>query len=141
LKNPHLVVHLKEKHRAAHDTNRLLRSMKNIYEIQLVLKDYTKKPTHQITHIGGQMQNGTRWKLLCKEAMENIERGDTQYFIRRDGGLREYLVIGQHPLYGKFLSISGDTREPTTLLAMPEVIAAQRRSSSRCRSSRDLPIG
>jgi len=96
--------------------------MNSSHEIEFVLKDLSQRPQQQISHIGGRLPSGTQWKISTKEAMEAIRSGTARYFVRIDGGLRNYLVLSSHPLYGVFLTIAEDTREPSTLLGMPEVL-------------------
>jgi len=98
--------------------------MNSSHEIEFVLKDFSQRPQQQISHIGGRLPSGTQWKISTKEAMEAIRSDTARYFVRIDGGLRNYLVLNRHPLYGTFLTIAEDTREPTTLLGMPEVLEA-----------------
>jgi len=96
--------------------------MARLHEIEFVLKDLSQQPTHQITHIGGRLSNGSPWKITAKEAMETIRDEGPRYFIRVNGDKAETLVLCHHPLYGMFLTISPDQRIPATLLKMPEVI-------------------
>ena len=96
-----------------------------MHQIKFVLKDFSQIPSHQVSHIGGELANGIRWKITAKEALEGIRSGITRYFVRFDGGLKEYLTIGNHPLYGAFLTVEGDTREPKKLMGMPEVLVQE----------------
>jgi len=96
--------------------------MNTSYEIEFALRDPSQCPTQQITHIGGALPSGGIWKITTKEAMEAIRSGTTRYFVRIDGGLRNYLILRTHPLYGVFLTIEKDVREPKTLLSLPEVV-------------------
>lgn len=96
--------------------------MKNAHEILITIKDPKQKPLYQVTHIGGQLSNGATWKLPIKEAMNNMKSGLAAYYVRLDGGARNYLKIERHPLYGPFLTVTGEMREPKTLLALPEII-------------------
>lgn len=93
-----------------------------MHEIKFVLRDFSQTPSHQVTHVGGCLANGIRWKITAQEAIDGIKSGITRYFVRIDGGFKEYLSIGNHPLYGPFLTVDGDTRVPKKLLSMPEVL-------------------
>lgn len=99
---------------------------KTAHEIEFVLKDFSQRPQQQITHIGGRLPDGNgAWKISTQEAIESIRTGMARYYVRPDGGLRDYLIIGSHPLYGMFLTIAEDRREPKTLLALPETLEAE----------------
>lgn len=96
--------------------------MNNLYQIEFTLKDLSQRPQQQITHIGGRLADGNKWKITAQDAMEAIRTGMARYYVRIDGGLRDYLMIGSHPLYGAFLTIAADPREPSALLSLPETL-------------------
>lgn len=95
--------------------------MKNRYQIQIVLKDLSKDPAHQATHIGGRLSGGVSWKISVAEAIDNLRNRQAAYYVLAEDGTEKELIVRSHPLYGPFLTVKGETREPKTLLALPEV--------------------
>lgn len=97
--------------------------MKNRYQIQIVLKDLSKDPAHQATHIGGCLPSGVSWKISVAEAIDNLRNRQASYFILADDGTEKELLVRSHPLYGPVLTVAGEKREPKTLLALPEAVS------------------
>ena len=89
------------------------------HEVSCINKQERYNPWERITHIGGVNLDGTRWKLSQEQAIEYIENGKYQFFVKP--GYREVDVIVAKSQYGhKYLKTESDGRDDNNLLSLPE---------------------
>lgn len=88
-------------------------------EITCINKSDRFNPHERILSIGGFNANGTRWKLSQQEAVRDIEEGNRQYYVTKDG--RSVRVVVARSVFGnKYLKTEADGEQPNNLLSLPE---------------------
>ena len=87
-------------------------------QIQCINKSNRFSPHERILYIGGLNPNGTRWKIPLGRAIQGIEQGKWQFYVRV-GLVSIDVMIATHNGY-KYIKTVNDAIEPNNLLSLPE---------------------
>ena len=87
------------------------------HEIKCVNK-VNKQNTSKIFSIGGLNPDGSRWRITESRAIEGIESGKWEFYVKN--GKREIDVIVVESNTGKYLRTKADNIEENNLLNLPE---------------------
>ena len=74
----------------------------------------------RITHIGGQNDDGARWKRTQSQAIHDIETGTYAYFVERPAGDRVNVIVAVSQHGNKYIKTTADGDAPNNLLSLPE---------------------
>ncbi|MFC3052666.1 hypothetical protein [Kordiimonas pumila] len=91
------------------------------HKVLFVRTDAQKPPSHQVTHIGGTMPDGTPWSISAEEAISSIQSGRFAFFMHREDQGAERIVVAHNPVYGAFLRAENDRQMPKRLMQLPEI--------------------
>jgi hypothetical protein len=93
--------------------------MPSRHEILCINKSDRTNPHERIVSIGGRNADGHSWKLSQEKAIEGIDRGEWQFFVRRSGYVVNVIVAVSR--YGnRYLKTEPDGEQPDNLLSLPE---------------------
>lgn len=93
--------------------------MASRHQVLCVNKSDRYNPHERITHIGGKNADGTAWKLTQQEAINGIEGGKWQFYVKT--GWHTVDVIVATSRFGhKYLKTTSDGVEPNNLLNLAE---------------------
>ncbi len=87
-------------------------------EIKCINKSNRFSPYERILNIGGINPNGTRWKITVDRAIQGMEQGKWQFFVRN--GLAQVDVVIAVHIGHKYIKTKNDGIEPNNLLSLPE---------------------
>ena len=88
-------------------------------QIQCVTKSDRYNPHERILGIGGSNQDGTKWYLTQENAIQYIEAGTYQFYVRV--AYHEANVVVAVSQYGnKYIKTEADGDHPNNLLSLPE---------------------
>lgn len=87
-------------------------------EIKCINKSNRLNPHERILYIGGLNPNNTRWKISLERAIQGIEQGKWQFYVRV--GLNVVDVIIATHNGNKYLRTKNDSIETNNLLHLPE---------------------
>lgn len=90
---------------------------KKTAQIMCINKRQHYSPYERIINVGGVI-NGRPWKILEKEAIGHIERGEWEFYTSVNGK-SSWVVVAVHNGH-KYLKTEADGYEPNNLLALPE---------------------
>ncbi|KAA8753976.1 MULTISPECIES: DUF3892 domain-containing protein [unclassified Paenibacillus] len=93
--------------------------MASRHEILCVNKKERYNPFERIESIGGKNQDGTRWKVSQKRAIEGIEDGKWEFFVSR-GGHTVNVIVSKSRYGNKYLKTEADGESPDNLLSLSE---------------------
>jgi hypothetical protein len=80
-------------------------------------RSQVSNPPDSIT--GGRNEDGTAWKVSQPDAIEGIETGKWEFYVRRGGYIVNVIVAVSR--YGnKYLKTQPDGEQPDNLLSLPE---------------------
>ncbi|GAA4309093.1 DUF3892 domain-containing protein [Compostibacter hankyongensis] len=75
-------------------------------------------PHERISHIGGINSDSSRWKLSENEAIQSIEDGKYEFYVRVNGRSVDVIVAIHNGR--KYLKTETDGYSPNNLLSLPE---------------------
>lgn len=98
--------------------------MANQHRVTFIRKDTSRPKTHQITHVGGELADGTPWTIPVHDVIHGIESGRFNFVIdtKAEHDSEEIIVSRKSP-YGAFIRAKNDKHEPLRLLALPDADA------------------
>ena len=88
------------------------------HEVKCVNKSQKEKTLGIIQNIGGYNPDGTRWRITKERAIDGIESGKWEFFVRTDG--QEVKVVVSTYLNRKILKTEKDGFESNNLINLPE---------------------
>lgn len=89
------------------------------HEILCINKSDRTNPHERILSIGGRNEDGTAWKVSQPDAIEGIETGKWEFYVRR-GGYIVNVVVAVSRYGNKYLKTQPDGEQPDNLLSLPE---------------------
>lgn len=93
--------------------------MASRHEIKCITKANRSNPHERITHVGGVNGDGTNWTLKQEEAIQGIQNGTWEFFVRQQGYSANVIVATSR--YGhKYLKTEADGEQPDNLLSLFE---------------------
>lgn len=87
--------------------------------ITCVNKPKRNDPVNHIHSVGGELPDGTAWKLPLAEAVALIKRGH-RFYVEQPVGDRVEVVIGRSQYGNEYLKTVADNDKPNNLLSLPE---------------------
>lgn len=93
--------------------------MASRHEILCINKSDRTNPHERILSIGGRNEDGTAWKVSQPDAIEGIETGKWEFYVRR-GGYIVNVVVAVSRYGNKYLKTQPDGEQPDNLLSLPE---------------------
>ncbi len=91
------------------------------HEIKCVNKSDRYDPHERIRAVGGVNGDGTNWKLSQEAAIQHIEAGKYQFFVKAGGQIVDVIVAVSR--YGhKYLKTNADGESPNNLLNLYECV-------------------
>lgn len=89
-------------------------------QVKCINKRDRPNPHERILNIGG-VENGTRWKQTQPNAILDVERDRTSYFVaNRLGGDNVWVIVRTSAYGNKYLTTEADGESQNNLLALPE---------------------
>ncbi|MCD4655011.1 DUF3892 domain-containing protein [bacterium] len=92
--------------------------MNRRYKVWFIRKNDHLDKLSQITHIGGLTEDCYRWIISLREAIEGIENGRWQFFVKQNISQLN-LIVATSPSGYKYLKTEIDSDIPEHLLNLP----------------------
>lgn len=93
--------------------------MASQHQVRCINKSDRYNPHERILSIGGTNEDGTRWKLSQKEAIDGIESGKWRFYVNV-GGHSVWVIVAKSAYGHKYLKTENDGEHPNNLLSLPE---------------------
>ena len=89
-----------------------------LIEISCINKTPRNDPHDRIKNVGGKNGDGTAWNMPEDRAIEGIESGKWDFYVRQAGRTAKVIVATR--LGKKYLKTENDGVSPDNLLSLPE---------------------
>lgn len=89
------------------------------HRVHCINKQDRNNQYERITHIGGQNDNGTNWKITQQDAINYIENGKYSFYVLK-GGAKVNVIVSRSRFGNKYIKTEADYDEPNNLLELPE---------------------
>lgn len=86
--------------------------------IECINKSPRQDPHKRIESVGGNNEDGTRWKMSEDRAIQAIESGTYSFYVGVNGQSVDVIVATHEGT--KYLKTTADGLQPNNLLALPE---------------------
>ena len=93
--------------------------MASLLRVRCINKTNRWDPHERIQRIGGVNPNGTRWRLLESQTIQDIKNDKWAFYVERPAGHRVKVIIATHRGH-EYLKTQADGEQPDNLLALPE---------------------
>ena len=89
--------------------------------VQVRCSDVTDRTSadERIRAIGGVNSDGKRWKISVEDAIAHIEGGKYSFFVKRDDGRSDKIVVAKAASGRKYLKSESDGAQPEKIIALP----------------------
>ncbi len=87
--------------------------------VQCVNKRDRLNPHERILNIGG-VENGARWKRTQTDAIGDVERDSSSYYVATRSGDSVWVIVRVSPYGHKYLTTQADGESQNNLLSLPE---------------------
>ena len=88
------------------------------HEVRCINKSHKETSYGNILSIGGLNSDGTRWRITQERAIQGMESGKWEFYVKRNG--KEVEVIIQSYNGRKFLKTESDEFQNNNLSNLPE---------------------
>ena len=89
--------------------------------VRCINKDDRYNPYERITHIGGQNDNGSTWKITQREAIDAIKAGKWAFHVTANGRTVN-VIVALSPYGHEYIKTEADGDHPNNLLSLPECV-------------------
>jgi hypothetical protein len=93
--------------------------MADRHEVKCINKSDRPNPHERIISIGGWNSDGKAWRVTQADAIDAIEKGKWELFVKR-GGRTVNVVVAVSRFQHKYLKTEADGESPDNLLSLPE---------------------
>jgi len=93
--------------------------MTSKHRIRCVNKTDRYNAHERIQNVGGQNDDGTRWKISETRAIQGIESGEWGFYVSA-GGYTVDVIVAKSRYGHKYLKTVADGEQPDNLLSLPE---------------------
>lgn len=88
--------------------------------VKCINKQHRQNPHERIINIGG-VENGVRWKRTQTDAIADVERDPSSYYVTRPAHNDSvWVIVGKSQWGNKYLTTQADGESQNNLLALPE---------------------
>jgi hypothetical protein len=87
--------------------------------IECINKTPRRDPHRRIENVGGNNDDGTRWKMSEERAIQSFENGAYSFYVKVGGQSVVDVIVATHEDH-KYLKTEADGLQPNNLLSLPE---------------------